>query len=190
MWVGLKFLIEIPKTVMKRYIMKIGLISDTHDNIPTCNKLIPHFFEEKIEVLIHCGDIISPFMKRVFVPLHDAGIKMYGVYGNNDGERDGLLQTLGKIMELTPDFYELELAEKQFLVVHHLPETLIQSLAASQRFDYIVKGHLHEKRNDKMGKTRIINPGEACGYLTGTASIAILNTETDKIAYYDIPVEM
>jgi putative phosphoesterase len=170
--------------------MKIGLISDTHDNIPTCNKLIPKFLHENVEVLIHCGDIISPFMKRVFVPLHDACIKMFAVYGNNDGERDGLLHTLGTIMELTPDFYELELDGKNFLVVHHLPETLIQSLAASQKFDYIVKGHLHEKRDEKIGKTRIINPGEACGYLTGTASIAILDTESDSLKYYDVHVEM
>ena len=170
--------------------MKIGLISDTHDNIPTCNKLIPHFLDEKIEVLIHCGDIISPFMKRVFVPLYDKGVKMFGVIGNNDGEKTGLMEILGPIIELTPDFFELEFDNKQFLIVHHLPESLIQSLAASNKFDYIVKGHLHEKRNEKVGKTRIINPGEACGYLSGTASIAILDTNLDTVEYYDVHVEM
>lgn len=170
--------------------MKIGLISDTHDNIPTCNKLIPHFLKEKIEVLIHCGDIISPFMKRVFVPLYDMGVKMYGAFGNNDGEKSGLMEILGTIMELTPDFYELELENKHFLIVHHLPESLIQSLAASKKFDYIIKGHLHEKRSEKVGKTRIINPGEACGYISGTASIAILDTELDSVEFYDVHVEM
>ncbi len=169
--------------------MKIGLISDTHDNIPTCNKLIPYFLG-KIEVLIHCGDIISTFMKRVFVPLYDKGVKMYGVLGNNDGEKSGLMEILGPIMDLTPDFYELELDNKHFLVVHHLPESLIQSLASSNKFDYIIKGHIHEKRNEKMGKTRVINPGEACGYLSGTASIAILDTELDTVTYFDVPVEM
>ncbi|MHA1110144.1 MAG: metallophosphoesterase family protein [Promethearchaeota archaeon] len=79
---------------------------------------------------------------------------------------------------------------KQFLIVHHLPESLIQSLAASKKFDYIVTGHLHEKRNEKVGKTRIINPGEACGYISGTASIAILDTELDSVEYYDVHVEM
>ena len=170
--------------------MKIGLISDTHDNIPICNKLIPYFLEEKIEVLIHCGDIISPFMKRVFIPLHDAGVKMYGVFGNNDGERDGLANTVGKIMDLSPDFFEVELDNKKFLIIHHLPESLIQSIAASQRFDYIVKGHLHKKRDEKVGKTRIINPGEACGYLSGNASIAILDTIQNSLQYYDLHVEI
>jgi putative phosphoesterase len=170
--------------------MKIGIISDTHDNIPVCKKLIRHFLEEKIEVLIHCGDIISPFMKRVFIPLYDHGIKMYGVMGNNDGEKAGLMKILGTIMELTPDFYELEFASKQFLVVHHLPENLIQSIAESQKFDYILKGHLHEKRNEKIGKTRVINPGEACGYLTGIASIVILDTDKDSVRFFDLPVEV
>ena len=170
--------------------MKIGIISDTHDNIPTCNKLIPRFLDENIEVLIHCGDIIAPFMKRVFVPLYEKGVKMYGVIGNNDGEKSGLMEVLGPIMELTPDFFELEFDDKQFLIVHHLPESLIHSFAVSRKFDYILKGHLHEKRNEKIGKTRIINPGEACGYLTGIGSIAILDTDSDTVEYIDIPVEM
>ena len=170
--------------------MKIGLISDTHDNIPTCNKLIPHFLNEKIEVLIHCGDIISPFMKRVFIPLHDAGVKMYGVIGNNDGEIPGLMKNLGTIMTLTPDFFELEFDNKTFLVIHHLPEKLVQSTAIAGKFNYIVLGHLHEKRDEKIGKTRVINPGEACGYLSGTASIAVLDTEVDSLKFFDVHVEM
>ena len=64
--------------------------------------------DENIEVLIHCGDYIAPFMKRVFVPLYEKGVNMYGVLGNNDGEKSGLMEILGTIMELTPDFYELE----------------------------------------------------------------------------------
>lgn len=170
--------------------MKIGIISDTHDNIPTCNKLISYFLDANIEVLLHCGDFIAPFMKRVFDPLHERGIKMYGVLGNNDGEKLGLMKILGIIMELTADFYELEFDDKKFLIVHHLPESLIQSIATSRKFDYIVIGHLHEKRNEKIGKTRVINPGEACGYLTGTASVAVLDTKQDTLKYFDVPVKM
>jgi len=41
-----------------------------------------------------------------------------------------------------------------------------------------VHGHIHEAKAYKKGKTLIINPGEACGYLTHKPSIAVLNTET------------
>ena len=30
----------------------------------------------------------------------------------------------------------------------------------------------------RHGKTLVINPGEACGYLTGTSTIALLDTGT------------
>ena len=61
----------------------------------------------------------------------------------------GLLKNLGTIMTLTPDFFELEFDNKRFLIIHHLPEKLLQSTAKTGKFNYIVKGHLHKKRNEK-----------------------------------------
>jgi predicted phosphodiesterase len=42
------------------YAMKIGLISDTHDNIQNIQNAIISFNDKHVRVVIHAGDIVSP----------------------------------------------------------------------------------------------------------------------------------
>ena len=42
--------------------MKLGVISDTHDQIWNLEKALQQL--KSIEVIIHCGDLVSPFMVR------------------------------------------------------------------------------------------------------------------------------
>ena len=81
--------------------MKIGVISDTHDHLTNISKAIKIFNERNIDVLIHCGDFVSPFTFRVFDDLIPS-IKnnFYGVFGNNDGDRVFLKEILGQICHL------------------------------------------------------------------------------------------
>jgi uncharacterized protein len=53
----------------------------------------------------------------------------------------------------------------------HEPDAL-DALVASGRFDAIIYGHTHEP-DIREGKTLVINPGEACGWLKGNRTIAI-----------------
>ncbi|HCL90984.1 MAG TPA: YfcE family phosphodiesterase, partial [Candidatus Atribacteria bacterium] len=41
--------------------MKIGIISDTHDNLPKIKKAVGIFNREKVELVLHAGDFVSPF---------------------------------------------------------------------------------------------------------------------------------
>ena len=70
--------------------MKIGIISDTHDDITNTNKAIDIFEHNKVEVVIHAGDMISPPVINEFKRLTENGVKFFGIFGNNDGEKDGL----------------------------------------------------------------------------------------------------
>jgi hypothetical protein len=45
-------------------------------------------------------------------------------------------------------------------------------------YDIIIHGHTHEAKTYHKGRTLVINPGEACGYLTGKPTIATLDTKT------------
>ena len=70
--------------------MKIGIISDSHDDVANVNKAIDIFIEKKIRSVIHAGDIISPPIIKEFKRLTDDGVSFFGIYGNNDGEKKGL----------------------------------------------------------------------------------------------------
>ena len=63
----------------------IGIISDTHENEKSTQKAVAVFKERNVDFVVHCGDIISPPMLE-----HFKGLKMKFVYGNNDGEKEGL----------------------------------------------------------------------------------------------------
>jgi predicted phosphodiesterase len=44
-----------------------------------------------------------------------------------------------------------------------------------------VHGFTHRQETVTRGDTLIINPGEACGWLTGVCSAAILDIETSEV---------
>ena len=40
--------------------MKIGILSDTHDDIDNVKEAIYRFKEQKVELIIHAGDFVFP----------------------------------------------------------------------------------------------------------------------------------
>jgi putative phosphoesterase len=61
--------------------MKIGVVSDTHDNLDIVNAAVEQF-EGAVDAVVHCGDVVAPFAATPF----DADFEFYAVRGNNDGE--------------------------------------------------------------------------------------------------------
>ena len=55
----------------------------------------------------------------------------------------------------------------------------LEALANSGNFDIILSGHTHSLVNKKLDNgILVVNPGELCGYLTGRATFAIIDTDT------------
>ena len=77
--------------------MKVGIISDTHDDFEATNHAIDIFENNSVDVVIHAGDFISPPIISEFKRLTDKNVKFYGILGNNDGERKGLKNTFEEI---------------------------------------------------------------------------------------------
>jgi uncharacterized protein len=74
------------------YSMKIGLISDTHDNIHNIQNAILSFSDKHTRFVIHAGDIVSPETVKAF-----DGMRLIGVLGNNDLEVRELSSAFDKI---------------------------------------------------------------------------------------------
>lgn len=158
--------------------MRVGLIADTHDRLPTFRAALQRFESLGVTTLLHAGDIIAPFAARL---LADFGGTVHVTYGNNDGERVGLRRTLPQIQD-GPLFLELD---GRCLLLHHFIDWC--KPADITRADIIVTGHTHEVGIAERDGKLFINPGECCGWVTGRATAAVLDLETRRTEIIEVP---
>ncbi|GAB6055318.1 metallophosphoesterase [Methanobacterium alkalithermotolerans] len=148
----------------------IGILSDSHDHLTAIKKAVKIFNKNQVELVIHAGDLISPFTAGEFLKLH---APLEAIYGNNDGERDGLKTAFSDLCILE-DFKDISYGKRRIAVIHgHLPP-LVDSLVHCGKYDIVIRGHTHQFEISN-GKTMLINPGECCGYLTGKKSLVLID---------------
>ncbi len=153
--------------------MEIGIISDTHDHMANIRKILSMLKERQINTILHAGDFVSPFTWRAFKNFDG---EIFGVFGNNDGDRVLLKKMYGHRIE--KGIRSLEIGGRKIALMHE-PQ-LLEELALSKKFHVIVYGHMHEIDIRRIEDSLILNPGEACGWLYGKPSFIILNLETLK----------
>jgi putative phosphoesterase len=160
--------------------MSIGIISDTHDNIPMIKAAVAIFNERETELVIHAGDYIAPFAVR---PLNDLNCQYIGVFGNNDGEKFGLSRASHDRIKTPP--HSMSFGGKNILVLHEPNE--LAALIKSRSYDIIIYGHTHKPVIEKQGVTLVINPGECGGWLTGKSSIVLAHPDQMAAEIIELP---
>lgn len=159
--------------------MKIGLIADTHDNIHAIDAAVERFNEERVELVLHAGDYISPFTAVHFKPLE---AKLVGVYGNNCAEKELLKRMYARFgAELRGSFAKVEAGGLKIALFHGHEAELLESLVSCGAYDVVVHGHTHKSEVRQACDTLVVNPGEACGYLSGNMTITILYADTREV---------
>jgi hypothetical protein len=149
--------------------MKIGIMADSHENMPMIAKAIDCFNHAQVDLVLHAGDIISPITCKEFKNLNS---KLFAVFGNNDGEKALLKKKFDELgIEIYSAPHQLTIAEKRILI-YHTPDFL-DELIKSASFDIIIYGHTHAI-DVRKGKTLVINPGECGGWLNNKCTVAIL----------------
>ncbi|MFO7891640.1 MAG: metallophosphoesterase family protein [bacterium] len=93
--------------------MKIGIIADSHDNIPALKKAVNLFNEMEVACVIHAADLIAPFVSKPLSRLHSDFV---AVFGNNEGEKFCLRKTLQN--KIYRAFYILQYKGKTILMLH------------------------------------------------------------------------
>ena len=136
-----------------------AVVSDSHDNAKNLEKVTTVANHKKCTYLFHLGDIISPFTAQKLMGFK--GI-VKAVFGNCDGELLGLqrvFNTMGGDIDKPP--VTLELENKKIILMHE--PFLIDEVILSRDADFIFYGHMHKAEVRKVGKTLVLNPGEAGG---------------------------
>ena len=158
----------------------LGIISDTHENEEAIKKAVEILKSKNLDFVVHCGDIISPPMLE-----HFKGLEMRFVFGNNDGERNGLNAKAKELgFEEITDEKEFEHNRKKFYVYHGTNKNKLDAAIKSNKYDYVLTGHTHIKSDEKIGKTRVINPGALFRIYPYT--IVLLDVEKDKLKFVEV----
>ncbi len=159
--------------------MKISIISDTHDNIANLNKAIAITLREKTETLIHCGDINSIETVKEIKKLFSG--KIYITFGNADENNFPDIENLKKDFPEISFFKEIgELnIEGKNIAFTHFPETA-KELALLKKYDLVFHGHTHKPWEEKIERTRMVNPGNVAGTFY-KPTFAIYDANNDKL---------
>ena len=156
--------------------MKIGVVSDTHNNLTNVRRIVELFRAADVERVVHTGDITQPKTLRVFAEL---GRPFIGVFGNNDlGEREALESEATALgMRLADPPLELDWAGRRILVVHD-PRELATHL---REHDVALHGHDHERRIERSSGRLVFNPGECAGHLAGRNAVGVVDLLTLEV---------
>ena len=159
--------------------MKVGLLADTHDRLPAIAALVAEMATRGAGMLLHAGDFCAPF---AITPLLEPHLPVGGVFGRNDGDRQGLLgkAAAGIGIELFESPHSFEVAGRQILLVHDIGDVQSRSVESHA---LVVHGCTHRSECRTRGDTLIVNPGEACGWLYGTPSGAVLDLDTNRVEF-------
>ena len=156
--------------------MKIGILADTHDNLPKIEKAVKFFNRKRVDFVLHAGDFIAPF---AVAKLKNLSCDFCGVFGNNDGERIGLTQISGGKIKEGP--LRITLDSRRIVLVHDINS--IDPVA--EKVQLIIFAHTHEAEISHKDTFLLLNPGECGGWLSNRSSVAIvdLNTLSPTIFY-------
>ena len=160
--------------------MKIGIISDIHENFHNLILALKKMKEEKVEQIICLGDLMNDGIAKV---LSISATPVFMVWGNNDGDKVVLTKTssrAGSNLVSSINTYDfLEYDNRKIFVTHF--QDLAIPMARSGMFDAIFCGHTHISQIEQVGKCLIANPGEVSAQRTGTASLAIYDTTLHEV---------
>jgi uncharacterized protein len=134
--------------------MKIGIISDTHDQMAMTRKAMDFFIIEDVDFLLHCGDMTTAETARLMaLPTH-------AVIGNNDWDEPGIsmaIQNTGGSWNSLCGQMEIEGVKIAWTHGHN--NRILRDLCHSGRWSYVFHGHTHQKREEKIDETWVVNPG-------------------------------
>lgn len=151
--------------------MIIGVISDTHDRVNAIEKSVEIFNAKGVDAVLHCGDFVAPF---ALAPFKKLKAPFYAVFGNNDGEKEGLFKLFDEAgWSLKPRPWLFELDGTRIAMLHE--PAPIAEIVRDERADLIVFGHTHEALCEERNGIMIVNPGEGCGWVKKRSTLATVD---------------
>ncbi len=155
--------------------MRIGLISDTHDNLVLTKVAVEWLRKEAPARVFHLGDITMPECASML-----AGLPVVFLKGNNDESdtlRDGRAEPgLPSLL----DTWTGEVDGVRIGATHGHVRTALAKLVRDH--DIVLHGHTHRARAEQIGRALVINPGAL--HRAPVKTVAMLDVATRQVTFY------
>jgi hypothetical protein len=160
--------------------MKIGIISDTHNQGETLKKALGYLYRAGVELLVHCGDVTT-----VETALLMAEFRLIYVYGNLDHATGELRRALlaYDAENFAGPIFSGEVGGVALAVIHGDLPGSVDKLARGGKFRYVLHGHTHLRRQEQVGGAWVINPGALGGARREPRSLCMLDTLTGELRF-------
>lgn len=159
--------------------MRIGIISDTHDQIRRTGIATRLLMDQGAEILIHCGDITIPDIVYEFHVL-----PTYFVFGNCDDQLGHLEKAMVAVGGTCLGRGEcIGLAGRKLAVTHGDSDRELTRLISLSP-DFLFTGHTHRAMDKREGTIRRINPGAL--HRASFWSVALLDLVSDSLEFLRI----
>lgn len=162
--------------------MILGVLSDSHGQHKRTANALRLLKTLGAEAFVHCGDFCGDRVIDQF-----AGLRAWLIPGNCDHvERATVLYaaTLGVKLELEKPLV-LALADRRIAVFHGHEAAysrLLDGGARGERYDYVLHGHTHEARDERVGRYRVVNPGAL--HRAAVYSVATIDLKEDVVTHW------
>jgi hypothetical protein len=108
------------------------------------------------------------------------------VFGNNEYDHPALRARAAALSLHCHDHYaDLTLAAKRVALLHGHDDALLHRTTRSGDFQYVVHGHTHLRKDQRVAGTRVINPGAL--QRAKVKSVALLDLTTDELRFLELP---
>ncbi len=174
---------------------RIGLLSDSHGRVRTTQLAVDRLLAAGAEVLIHLGDVGSiEVIDTMLVPVSpsagDAGettttVPVHIVFGNVDWDMGALSRYAASIgFNVQHPMGWLEVDGGKRIAFTHGDHPQLMRRALEDGADYLLHGHSHQTRDERVGDTRVINPGAL--FRAPAYSAAILDPQSDEVTFLTV----
>jgi len=163
--------------------MKLGILSDTHNEIARTQAALSIFRARGVESVIHGGDMTIPEIIQLF-----DGWETAFVFGNIDRDK----VALARAVSATAGPHHIGIAYQTTLngwnigVCHGHDNELLGAMIDSGAYHLVLHGHTHSPRDEQIGKTRVICPGALGGRCPELRSICVFDLTTQAAEFINV----
>jgi putative phosphoesterase len=159
--------------------MLVGVLSDSHGRVEPTRLAVAALRGRGAKLLIHLGDIGTEAVIDELV-----GTPCRIVFGNCDLDIGGLTRYAGLVeVQVDHPMGRVVIGGREIVYTHGDRPGLLEA-AIRDGAAYLLHGHTHELRDERVGGTRVINPGAL--FRASRYTAALLDPGHDRLEVLEI----